>query len=179
VSTPEYDESGRRQRIQVWYPELPPSANAIYFGGTRLTDTAREYKERFRQYVQQNYGHQISEFVEPNEKYQDPETGKIKDLKTKDPNLIFGIEFVFYMAVFSTWGDLNIPRSRRARFRFATTDVSNRTTFAEDCLKSVLDTDDSLTFFSREMKVHAPNHQGVYIDYYVVPVENFGVPRVK
>lgn len=174
----DYDEKGRRQRLQVWYDELPPSANAIYFNGTRLTDAAREYKERFRQYLQQNYGHQLQEFVEPNEKYTDPKSGEVKSLKTKDANLIFGIQLVFYMDCLTTWGQQDIPRSRRARFRFAKTDLTNRIKFVEDCFKSVVDIDDSLTFFSQEMKIHSPQKTGVFIDYYVVPVEHFQVPRL-
>lgn len=174
----EFDENGRRQRLEVWYPELPPSANAIYFAGTRLTDTAREYKERFRQYLQQKYGHQLNEFVEPNEKYTDPKDGKAKDLNTKAPNLIFGIVLAFYMDCLTSWGNANLPKSRRAKFRFAKTDLTNRIKFVEDCFKSTVDIDDSLTFESTEMKFHSPEHQGVYINYYVVPVEKFWVPRI-
>jgi hypothetical protein len=174
----EFDEHGRRQRITVWYPELPPSANAIYFSGTRLTDAAREYKERFRQFLQQNYGHQLNEFVEPNEKYTDPESGKTRDLKTKDANLIFGITLVFYMDCLTTWGDATLSKSRRAKFRFAKTDLTNRIKFVEDCFKSVIDIDDSLTFESNEKKFHSPANQGVYIDYYAVPVETYWVPKI-
>jgi len=178
VNIPDFNEHGRRQRIQVWYPELPPSANAIYFSGTRLTDTAREYKERFRQYMQQYYGHQLNEFVEPNEKYTDPKDGKTKDLRTQAPNLIFGIELTFFMDCLTSWGDSTLPKSRRAKFRFAKTDVTNRIKFVEDCFKTVLDIDDSLTFDSRERKIHNLEQQGVHIDYFVVPVEQYNLPRI-
>ena len=33
--------------LHVVYPELPPSSNKIYFQGTKLTRTAREYAEAF------------------------------------------------------------------------------------------------------------------------------------
>lgn len=176
MTIPEYNAEGRRQRIQVWYPELPPSANAIYFGGTRLTDTAREYKERFRQYMQQNYGHQLSEFVEPNEQATD-DKGETYNVRTKDPNLIFGITLVFYMDCLTSWESIELSKSRKAKFRFAKTDLTNRIKFVEDCFKQVLDIDDSLTFSSTEVKIHRPEQPGVWIDYYAVPVEQFGVPR--
>lgn len=173
----EYDANGRRQQITIWYPILPPSANAIYFNGTRLTDAAREYKEQFRQYVQQKYGHQLSEFVEPNEMAKDDD-GELYPLRTKDPNLVFGITLIFYMDCLTSWGNEGIPKSRRAKFRFAKTDLTNRIKFVEDCFKSIIGIDDSLTFTSLESKIHSPDNQGVYISYTASPVEGFGIPRI-
>lgn len=176
---PEQDEHGKRTQLEIWYPELPPSANKLYYLGTRLRNEARAYRERFRQYVQQNYGHLISEMEEPNEKVQDPISKDIIDVRTRNPNLIYGLSLVFYTDTMTSWGDSSLSSARRAKFRFCKTDLTNRVKFVEDCFKWTLDIDDSLTFWSQQMKVHSTGWQGVYIHYFVVPPEQFGVPRHK
>jgi hypothetical protein len=175
----EYNAEGRRIHIQVWYPELPPSTNHIYSKGSRLTDEARAYKERFKQYMQQNFGHQINEFVEANNKGTDPKTGELIDVSTKDPNLIFMIQLIFYMDLLTSWGNQEVFPSQRARFRFKTVDLTNRVKFVEDCFKYSIGLDDSLTFVSTQMKVHNPAQEGVMITYYAVPPEQFGVPHAE
>lgn len=173
----EYNEAGRRVRLNIWYPVLPPTSNKIYFKGTRLTDAARTYREQFRQYVQQYYGHQLTELVEPNDKVADPNSGKLIDFRTRDPNLIFQLDLYFYMDWRTSWSDDTVPPSRKARFRFAKVDLSNRIKLLEDCFKYATDIDDSLTFASTQRKVQA-DQEGVMLDYYVVPVESFGFTRL-
>lgn len=183
----EYDDKGRRVFLQVWYPELPPSTNHIYIQGTRLTQEARTYRESFRQYMQQNYGHQISELIEPNrkemrnvkEKHGDKYeyVQKVIDVETQEPNLVCSLQLVFYMNCLTTWGDTGVPPSQRAKFRFREVDVSNRIKFVEDCFKIVVGLDDSLTFAATQMKMHSPSQEGVYITYSIVAPEQFGIPR--
>jgi len=171
----QYDATGRRIYIQVWFPELPPSTNHIYAKGSRLTNEARAYKERFKQYMLQNYGHQINEFVEPNNKVLDQETGKLIDFSTKDPNLVFGIQFVFCMDCLTSWGDETIYPSQRAKFRFKEVDLTNRIKFVEDCFKYAMGIDDSLTFMATQMKRHQPRQEGVWITYFVTDPTAFGI----
>jgi Holliday junction resolvase RusA-like endonuclease len=181
----EYDQNGKRIYLRVWYPQLPPTTNHLYYLGTRLTDEARIYRGAFRQYMQQNYGHQISEMEEPNDKAlvtvkrkNKPTIEELKDVKTRNPNLLYGINLTFFMDVFTTWGDPKYPKSQRAKFRFSKTDLSNRVKFVEDCFKYALDLDDSLTFWSSQRKIHNPQQQGVDIEYFVVPPESVGVESV-
>lgn len=175
----EYNAEGRRIKLVIWYPELPPTSNKIYFKGTRLTEVSRAYRENFRKYVQQHYGHQISEFVEANFKAKDPNTGELVDIRTQDPNLVFALNLYFYMDTLTSWNDMSVPKSRRARFRFQKTDLSNRIKLLEDCFKYAVDIDDSLTFEAKQKKIHAsPRDQGVYLEYYAVPVEQFGIPFI-
>jgi hypothetical protein len=176
----EFDESGKRVGVSVWYPELPPSANKIYsyHKGVRLTSTSREYRERFKMHVSQYYLHQFGEMPMPNIQGLDPKTGNAIDIRTGDPNLIFGLQLYFYMDTMTSWGDERIYKSQRAKFRFSKSDLSNRIKFVEDCFKWSIGIDDSLTFFIQQAKVHSPDKDGVLLNYYTVPVENFNVPRV-
>ena len=177
TAMPEYDANGKRIQLAAWFPELPPTTNKLYYLGTRLKDEARAYRERFRQHLQQNYGHLISEMEEPNEKAKDPNSGELVDVRTRNPNLIYGISLIFYMDCLTSWGDIELPASRKAKFRFQKADLTNRIKFVEDCFKWSLDIDDSLTFWSQQMKVHSPEQQGVYIHYFVMQPEQFGVRR--
>jgi len=174
----EFDPQGERIGLSVWYPELPPTANKIYYMGTRLRENAREYRERFKMHVSQNYLHMFQDMPQPNAQAKDPNTGDILDIRTAKPNLIFGLQLFFYMDALTSWGDQSISTSKRAKFRFAKSDLSNRVKFVEDCFKWSVGIDDSLTFFSQQMKVHSPNQPGVLLNYFVVPVENFNIPRV-
>jgi hypothetical protein len=176
--SPDHDEKGRRVRINVWYPGLPPSANKIYFKGTMLTSPAREYKEQFKMYVVQNYLHLIGEMPEPNSKYQDPKSGNTVDFETKEPNLIFGLQLIFYMDCLTSWNNPEVYKKHQAKFRFKKVDLSNRIKFIEDCFKYAVDIDDSLTFFSSQMKFHSPEQEGVMITYYVMSPEQVSIPRV-
>ena len=171
------DVQVKRTEIEIWYPELPPTANKLYYNGTRLTDHARQYRERFRQHVQQHYGHQLNEFDEPNKKATDENTGKLIDVGTSNPNLIYGLTLIFYMDCVTTFDKLDLTPSKKARFRFVRTDLTNRIKFLEDCWKYAADIDDSLTFFASQMKIHSPEQQGVVLKYSVMPVENFGIRR--
>lgn len=175
----DYDESGRRVRIVVWYPELPPTANHIYFQGTRLKTEAREYRERFKMHMAQNYLHQFGEMPQPNRRAFDKKANTDIDVATADPNLIFGLDLFFYMDCLTTWGDEKLYKSQRAKFRFKKTDLSNRIKFLEDCFKYSMDIDDSLTFVSSQMKIHSPGAEGVLLRYYVVSPETVKIPRAE
>ncbi len=185
LNADEYDLKGKRIKLGIWYPELPPSTNKLYYLGTRLTTPARNYREHFRQHVQQTYGHFISEMEEPNYKAMvQVKQGKkfveeLKDVSTKNPNLVYGLSMTFYMDCLTSWSDLSKSPSKRASFRFKHEDVTNRIKFVEDCFKYALDIDDSLTFCSSQMKVHSPHTQGVHIYYYVMSPEQFGIPLWK
>lgn len=175
----ELDEHGNRVGLSIWYPELPPTANKIYYMGSRLRENAREYRERFKMHVSQNYLHMFQDMPQPNAQAKDPKTGDLIDVKTVKPNLVFGLQLFFYMDLMTSWGDEKVYKSQRARFRFAKTDLSNRIKFLEDCFKWSVGIDDSLTFVSQQMKIHSPDKQGVMLNYFVVPVENFNIPRVE
>lgn len=174
----EFDEQGKRIGVSIWYPELPPTANKIYYHGTRLTDKAREYRERFKMYVSQHYLHVLQDMPQPNEQAVDNDTGDMVDVRTKEPDLVFGLQLDFYMDALTSWGDLSMPKSRRAKFRFTKTDLSNRIKFLEDCFKWSTGIDDSLTFASEQRKFHSPNQFGVRMNYWVVPVDYFNIPRI-
>lgn len=178
MSLQELDDKGRRLYLKIWYPELPPTSNKLYFKGTRLTSPARDYRERFKMYVVQNYLHMFGEMPQPNELYTDPETRNLAPLQTVEPNLVFGLNLVFYMNLLTSWGDESMYKSRRARFRFTKVDLTNRIKFLEDCFKYSMDIDDSLTFASSQRKLHSTEHEGVAIEYYVLPIESTGIPRV-
>lgn len=174
----DFDASGRRTRLEIWYPEMPPTSNLIYFKGTRLTEKARDYRERFKMYVVQNYLHQFGEMPQPNKLVKSPETGDMIPIETEEPNLIFGLQLVFYLDLLTSWGVANIPASRRAKFRFKKVDLTNRIKFMEDCFKYSMDIDDSLTFESTQRKIHSPDREAVYLHYYMMPVEMVNVQRV-
>lgn len=174
---PEFDSKGRRISITVWFPSLPPSANKIYFKGTMLQTPAREYREQFKMHMAQHYLHQFGEMPQPNTTYVDKK-GDTVDLATKEPNLVFGLHLAFYMDWLTSWGDERVYASQRAKFRFKKVDLSNRIKFVEDCFKYALGIDDSLTFYSTQMKVQSPEKEGVMITYFVLDPERFGIPRV-
>lgn len=174
----DYDAQGRRNRLTIWYPVLPPTSNKLYFKGTQLTSAAREYKEQFKMYVVQNYLHVFGEMPDPNSKYTDPKTGGMVDLETKEPNLIFGLNLVFYMDCLTSWGSLKVYKAHQAKFRFRKVDLTNRIKFIEDCFKYAMDIDDSLTFYSSQLKVHSPDQEGVMLTYFIMAPEQVRVPRV-
>jgi hypothetical protein len=175
ITDPDYDESGRRVRLSGVYPGLPPTSNKLYIFGNKLTGPAREFKENFKSYVQQTYGHQISELEEPNQKAEDGVT----DLRTRNPNLVYALTLTFYMDCLNgTWSDASVPKSRRAAFRFKKADLSNRIKLVEDCIKTALDIDDSLTFASTQMKVHDPGNERVQFEIVVADTRAFSIPLV-
>lgn len=184
---PEYDQDGKRVRLSFVYGELPPTANKIYVKGNMLHEDAREYRERFRTYVHQNYGHQLLELPEPNVKETRPEKNRrtkkvemvMKDVGTKDPNCVFVLYLIFYMDVLNeTWGDYKLPPSRRATFRFKKTDLTNRIKFVEDCVKYAVDIDDSLTFESHQAKRHDPENLRVEVHLLRGDPRNYGIPLI-
>lgn len=180
-----YDENGRRRLLNIWYPELPPTSNKIYFKGTMLTTKARAYKESFKMYVQQNYGHELSELVEPNLKKMvlnvKQKDGTVRneeqDFETKYPNMVFGLSLTFYTNWLTSWDDQSVAPSHRAKFRFKKIDLTNRVKLLEDCFRDAVGVDDSLTFWSTQRKVHSPDKDAVLIEYYTVPVTQFGIPE--
>jgi hypothetical protein len=69
------------EQLDVWYPILPPTANKIYVRGSILKPEARQYREEFKKFLQDKYGHVIQELPDPN----------------KDPNIVFKLVLVMYM----------------------------------------------------------------------------------
>lgn len=167
-----------RTSITIWFPELPPTANKLYYLGTRLKDDAREYRERFKMHMAQNYLHEFGEMPQPNRRAFDKKADAVIDVATAEPNLLFGLNLYFYMDCLTTWGDETVYKSQRAKFRFKKVDLSNRIKFIEDCFKYSMDIDDSLTFMSSQMKVHSPKQEGVMLHYYVLQPEHVGIPKV-
>lgn len=160
----DHDAQGRRVRLAFFYPELPTSANRLYFRGTRLTGVAREYRERFRAWVAQNYLHAVMELLDP---------------KT-DPTVVYNLRLIFYMnCLTDTWNDPNTPPSRRASSRYKRVDLSNRIKLLEDCIKYAVSIDDSLTFGASQAKYHSPNQDGVFVELTVVDPTTFGVPPLE
>lgn len=165
-----------KDNLTIWFPELPPTSNHLYFKGTRLTNKARDYRERFKMYVVQNYLHLFADMPQPNKLSKD-EDGNIIPIETLEPNLIFGLNLNFFMNLLTSWGNESISKSRRAKFRFTKVDLTNRIKFLEDCFKYSMDIDDSLTFMSSQRKIHSPNQDGVLLEYYVLPIEAAGIPK--
>lgn len=123
-----------RDRIHFVYPIIPPTSNKLYIRGTILTPVAREYAERFSQYIVQTHGWEINEM---------------------DPQQIYALHLRFYMVGLEnpTWNNPNISPSKRAKTRYKRVDLSNRIKLLEDCVRDALDIDDSHTFAASQEKI--------------------------
>lgn len=141
--------------FQLSYPELPPSSNHIYFRGTTLTKVAREYAERFSQFVAQNHGHEVNDI---------------------DPSLLYALHLRFYFptVVNKSW---NATKGPKAKDKYKKFDLSNRVKLIEDCIRDAVGVDDSHTFAASQEKHHDPQNPRVEIVLCSVDPLIFGVPE--
>ncbi len=129
-----------RTTLRITYPVIPPTSNKIYFNGTQLTATAREYAETFSQFVAQRYGAEILEM---------------------DPKQLYALHLRFFMHNLenASWNNPNVAPSRRAKTRYKRIDLSNRIKLLEDCVRDSLDIDDSHTFAASQEKHQVPENE--------------------
>jgi Holliday junction resolvase RusA-like endonuclease len=148
-----------RTKLEVVYPELPPTSNKIYFRGTQLTTKARKYAEDFALYMR-NYLAEISEM---------------------DPNAIYALHLRFFFAqlVNPTYNNMRLPPSKRAKSRYKRIDLSNRIKLLEDCIRDALAIDDSQTFAASQEKHQCQmgEVERVEITVHQVMPELFGITR--
>ena len=150
------------KKLDVTYSILPPTANNIYVRGSILKPQARQYKETFRKYLHENYGHVIQELPDPK----------------KDPNIVYRIFLYFYMNCLNeSWNNPKIHKSRRADSRYKRIDLTNRVKFFEDCIRDAVDIDDSLTFSATMFKIQSSVDSVRFILEVASPTE-YGVPIV-
>lgn len=129
-----------RSLLRIDYPIIPPTSNKLYFRGTQLTATARQYAESFSQYVAQRYGAEILEL---------------------DTQAIYALHLRFYMhgLINPSFGNPKIAPSRRAKTRYKRIDLSNRIKLLEDCVRDAIDIDDSQTFAASQEKHQVPESE--------------------
>lgn len=145
--------------LKIVYPELPPTSNKIYFRGTILRKTAREYAERFSMEVSREYLPLISQL---------------------DPNALYGIHLHFYFdtVINETFNNPRVPASKRAKSRYKRFDLTNRIKLLEDCVRDALAIDDSQTFVAAQEKHMDPKNPRVEIFIHEVQPSMFGVPEM-
>lgn len=145
--------------------QMPPSANKIYFRGTSLTKTAREYKENFKQFAVQYSGHQIAKFdTVPVEK---KVKKKVETVHQCPWIFHLYLDFYFESLENDAWPTrMNIPPSRRPKDRYKRIDLDNRIKFLTDCVRDVIAVDDSHIFYGQQRKYQDPIRPRVEI--YVV-----------
>jgi len=121
-----------REKLEIVYPEMPPTSNKIYFRGTILTTKAREYAERFAEHMRQHL-HLINEM---------------------EPSCIYALHlrFFFFELVNRSWNNPDFPPSKQAKDRYKKIDLTNRIKLLEDCVRDALAIDDSHTFASSQEK---------------------------
>lgn len=149
-----------RTSLRMVYPVLPPSSNKIYFRGTILKKEARDYAEKFSFYITQKYLSEISQL---------------------NPEGLFALHlrFFFESLVNSTWNDMTLFPSKRAKSRYKKLDLSNRIKLLEDCVRDALDIDDSRTFSASQEKHQDPKNPRVEIEVEEVSPTLFGIEEVK
>ncbi len=127
-----------REVLRVTYPIIPPTSNKLYFRGTMLTKTARDYAEAFAQFMAQNHGADVLEM---------------------DPKSLYALHLRFFMHGLenASWNNPNVAPSRRAKTRYKRVDLSNRIKLLEDCIRDAIDIDDSHTFAASQEKHQVPD----------------------
>lgn len=146
------------ERLHLVYPVLPPSANHIYIRGTVLKREAREYKAAFKQWAVQNHMHDISNFA-------------------AGSDLVYGLHLAFFFdsLVNESYNDKTKPPSRRAKTRYKRLDLDNRVKFLQDCIRDVIDVDDSRIFAASQEKHQDPINPRVEIVVQSVDPTLFGI----
>ena len=144
--------------LKMVYGELPPTSNKIYFRGTILTKTAREYAERFSMVISREYLPAINQL---------------------DPNALYAVHLHFYFetVVNATYNDPDTPASKRAKSRYKRFDLTNRIKLLEDCVRDALAIDDSQTFIACQEKHMDPRNPRVEIYIHEVSPSLFGIPK--
>ncbi len=146
--------------LHVIYPELPPSSNRIYFRGTSLTAKARQYAERFAQFMAQKH---------------------LPEIMKLDPLALYEItlDFYFETVVNSTYKNPKVTPAKQAKDRYKRFDLSNRIKLLEDCIRDALGIDDSYTFELHQRKFHDPLRPRVEIFVNATDPSWYGVPSVE
>lgn len=142
--------------LTVSYPALPPTSNRIYFKGTQLTAAARQYAEDFSHYVTQHYLHQTMK---------------------ANPEGIFAVHLRFYFNSLQneSWQNPNFKPSKRAKSRYKRIDLDNRIKLLTDCVRDMLDIDDSRVFAGSQEKHEDPGNERVEITIQEVDPSLFGI----
>lgn len=148
--------------LELEYPELPSTTNKLYIRGSILSKTAREYKSRFKEYMTREYL---------------PELSVLGDTK-KDKTTVYCVHlrFFFETLVNETFEDEFTPPSKRAKDLYKRLDLSNRIKLVEDCVKDLIQIDDSRTFAATQEKLMDPQYQRVEIFIDQLDPEAFGIP---
>lgn len=143
--------------LKIVYGELPPSSNKIYFRGTILTKTAREYAERFSMVVSREY---------------------LPAINLLNPLAVYGVHLHFYFetVVNDTFNNPNVKPSKRAKSRYKRFDLTNRVKLLEDCVRDAIAIDDSQTFVASQEKHMDPLNPRVEIFIHEVDPSMFGIP---
>jgi hypothetical protein len=145
--------------LRVWVPFLPPSSNKIYEPvwvrgkpkGKRLTTTARRFKNRAMQVIQQD-GHAILLDMEEHVPYE----------------LIISI---FFEKV------CNKGWPKAAKSRYEKVDATNRVKLIEDTVAAGVGVDDRHNFRIVLEKHCDPNNPGLYVMLRRVPEEEVGLTK--
>lgn len=142
-------------RIHIVYLELPPTSNKLYFRGTRLTNVARAYAEKFSYHVVREHLPQIS-------------------LMNKKG--VYALHLRFYMSNLVNQSYFSTKKNR-AETLYKRVDLSNRIKLLEDCVRDALSIDDSQTFAASQEKHYVPDGQE-RVEILVQEIEptQFGVP---
>jgi Holliday junction resolvase RusA-like endonuclease len=143
--------------LKLVYPILPPTSNKIYFRGTSLTRTAREYAESFASYMAQHY---LSEIIK------------------LDREAVYAVHLHFYFqtTVNESWNNPSVKPSKRAKDRYKRFDLDNRIKLLTDCVRDAIDIDDSRFLAGSQEKHMDPNNVRVEIFIQTVNPLDFGVP---
>lgn len=143
--------------LKIVYGEIPPTSNKLYFRGTILTKTAREYAERFSMAVSREHLHTINEM---------------------NPNALYGMHLRFYFetVINDSFNNPKVKPSKRAKSRYKRFDLSNRIKLLEDCVRDALAIDDSQTFVASQEKHMDASNPRVEIYVHEVDPSMFGIP---
>jgi Holliday junction resolvase RusA-like endonuclease len=143
--------------LSIVFTVLPPSSNKIYFRGTTLTRTAREYAETFAAHAAQYYGAEINKL---------------------NTSSLFAIHLRFYFetVVNATWNNPDVKPSKRSKERYKRFDLDNRIKLLTDCIRDAIDIDDSRVFAASQEKHMDPLNPRVEIMVHEVDPSLFGVP---
>lgn len=144
--------------IHIVFKELPPSSNHIYFRGTILTKQAKEYAERFSQYVAQNHLHEVFQM---------------------DDLAAYRLDLCFYFPTLEneSWQNPEVSKKKQAKSRYKRLDLTNRIKLLEDCVRDALSIDDCQTFVAHQEKHQDPINPRVEITVQKVDPEQFGLRR--
>lgn len=150
--------------LRMVYTELPPSSNKIYFQGTRLTRYAKEYAERFSEWVRKTHLHEIMQ-LDPTSLYELHLWFYFENVE----NEAFYKDGPTYIWKEKVNGKLTGRTEERRRSPWAKFDLTNRIKLLEDCVRDAVDIDDSQTFEAHQYKRCDPKNPRVEILLRAIP----------